>query len=398
MIGKSINYYGYDKETYYECGSMIRTMNRNHIIVINIWFLIVDFIYLVLAALNLFGVNQERVPFYAVYLLISLVFALLIGLFPKFAERHCFFFLYINMFVLLSYGILVSIAHPYLAATLYLILLTVVSLTYIGTMVRMLFVTLLASIIFLYTSFKFKTFSIAYTDAYNITIVWILCIGMHYIFQRMRIQQFVLHQRNMQIQNELEVKSSFDTLTGLLNRGRFFSIAEEIINQSDQDEDSKIAVCLIDLDGFKEINDSLGHQMGDKAIQVTGHTLIKNLNLSEIFQKPISEWDIKNMNCIAGRLGGDEFITLVRYKEATTSVQDIMQRILNKLNKTELGGLKNGIRASIGITMLESGERDVDAAYKRADDTLYISKNAGKNQVRIFGEHVPKSGNIFKRS
>ena len=396
MTGKSINFYGYDKETYSDCIGMIKSMNRNHVIVINIWFLIVDFLYLLFSAFNLFGVNQERIPFYATYLAASTVFALLIGLLPKFSEKYSFQFMYVNMLILLSYGILVSVAQPYMAATIYLILMAVTALTYIATMVQMLFFTIIVNAIFLYTSYKYKTFSVAYNDTYNIIILQLLVTGLHYLFQRMRIQQFVLHQRNLQIQCELEIKSSFDTLTGLLNRGRFFSIAEEMISQSEKNDDSKIAVCLIDLDGFKQINDNLGHQMGDKAIQVTGHTILNKLGLEQYSGVPISEWDIKNLDCIAGRLGGDEFITLLRYKEGSESITEKIQTILTSLNETKFAGLDGGIKASIGITLLGPGERDVDAAYKRADDTLYESKNAGKNQIKVYGESS-KAGGSSKR-
>ena len=88
----------------------------------------------------------------------------------------------------------------------------------------------------------------------------------------MRIEQFILYKNNLRIHKELEIKSSFDTLTSVLNRERFFSISEEII-RSFQNE--YIMLCILDLDGFKQINDNFGHQMGDKVIQIVGKTILE---------------------------------------------------------------------------------------------------------------------------
>ena len=86
---------------------------------------------------------------------------------------------------------------------------------------------------------------------------------------------------NHGIQKELEVKSSFDTLTGLLNRGRFFSIADELLKLGDG---SHFSIALFDLDEFKEINDSMGHQMGDKVIQIAGRTIIDATKMTALSQ------------------------------------------------------------------------------------------------------------------
>ena len=79
------------------------------------------------------------------------------------------------------------------------------------------------------------------------------------------MMQFVLYHKNMQNQRELEVGSSFDALTSLLNRGRFFSMADRVLHDG---SGGYKALCLIDLDGFKQVNDQPGHQMGDKVKQI----------------------------------------------------------------------------------------------------------------------------------
>lgn len=380
MTNRSFIYYGYSKESYLECSSLIRSTNRKHITMLNTWFFFINLLYLLFSYLNLFGVNQERIPFYLSFLIASLAFEVWLLFFPKKVEKFCILAIFLSIIILFSYGTLASVIEPYMAATMFLILLTLASLSYIGNMIMMITTSLISVGIFLATSYMYKTFSIAYHDTYNVTIIYTLAIALHYSFQHTRIAQFILYQRDLQIQKELEIKSSFDSLTSLLNRGTFFSITEEILRQA---QNEYIVLTLLDLDGFKQINDNLGHQMGDKVIQTVGNILMKSMKLSKD-DNTISKWDLSEKNSLAGRLGGDEFIMLVRGKNSLDEVRDFLQGILDSLNSVRFDKLE-GIHASFGATelSLSSSNKDIDNAYKRADEALYESKRAGKNQIRF---------------
>lgn len=379
MTARSFNYYGYTKESYMECSEMIRTTNRKHTTILNTWFILINLLYLVFSYLNLFGVNQERIPFYAAYLLVGIIFELWLTVFPKSAEKHNYITVFSSIIGFLSYGILTSIFAPYMPATMFLVLLSLTALSYIGNMAIMISVSIVGVGIFLTTSYLYKTFSIAYNDTYNAVVVMTLVFGLHYTFQRTRVSQFILYQRDLQIQRELEIKSSFDALTTLLNRGRFFAITEEILRSKPNEY---ITLCILDLDEFKGINDNLGHQMGDKVIQTVGKTLIKQLGIESYISEMISSWDLKPKISIAGRLGGDEFILFIRGKKTQDEVRELLQNILDSLNKVQFDRL-NGIHASLGVTEITSTDRDIDNAYKRADIALYESKRAGKNQIHF---------------
>lgn len=379
MTARSFNYYGYTKESYMECSEMIRTTNRKHTTILNTWFILINLLYLVFSYLNLFGVNQERIPFYAAYLLVGIIFELWLTVFPKSAEKHNYITVFSSIIGFLSYGILTSIFAPYMPATMFLVLLSLTALSYIGNMAIMISVSIVGVGIFLTTSYLYKTFSIAHNDTYNAVVVMTLVFGLHYTFQRTRVSQFILYQRDLQIQRELEIKSSFDALTTLLNRGRFFAITEEILRSKPNEY---ITLCILDLDKFKGINDNLGHQMGDKVIQTVGKTLIKQLGIESYISEMISSWDLKPKISIAGRLGGDEFILFIRGKKTQDEVRELLQNILDSLNKVQFDRL-NGIHASLGVTEITSTDRDIDNAYKRADIALYESKRAGKNQIHF---------------
>ena len=385
MTRRSFNYYGYSKESYKECSKMIRQTNRKHIIILNTWFFFSNLLYLVFSYLNLFGVNQERIPFYTIFAFTSLAFDIWLIFFTKAIERFNYFAVFLNIIILQTYGILSSVAQPYMPATHFLIFLVLLSLSYIGNMAIIIFASFFSVGIFLATSYFFKTFSIAYHDTYNATIILTLAITLHYTFQRTRVSQFILYQKDLQIQRELEIKSSFDALTGLLNRGKFFSIAEEILRSQKKEY---ITLCLLDLDGFKQINDNLGHQMGDKVIQVVGKTVLEILGLKNAGQTSISNWNLTLPFSLAGRLGGDEFILLIRGKKSQYEVREILQKLLDTLNSVKFEGL-NGIHASFGVTEISTNNKDIDNAYKRADEALYESKRAGKNQIHFSTETLP---------
>ncbi|MCR4742307.1 MAG: GGDEF domain-containing protein [Treponema sp.] len=373
----SINYYGYDKKTYTDCRNFIRTTNRKHIKILNTWFVLVNFFYAIFSALNIFGLNQERVLFYILFFIIALAFEVFLIFFPNLIEKYNSFSLVFSLTIMFGFGILSSVAQPYMPASIFLIIFAITSLSYITKMFLMLIIDTIYSGFFILSSYLYKTFSIAYNDTYNLIIVYTLSIALHYTFQRTRIHQFVLYQHDLQIQKELEIKSSFDALTGLLNRGKFFSVAAQVLRKND---DEYMALCLIDLDGFKEINDKLGHQIGDKAIQITGKTIIQALNFDSPVSKDFPDWQLDSNNSLAGRLGGDEFIILLKDCLDDNDAKNRVKVILDNLNKVNIDELK-GIQASIGITRITCENKDIDIAYKKADDALYVSKRSGKNQI-----------------
>ncbi len=383
MEHKSFFYYGYDKETYIDCLDMIRLYNRKNAIIMNAWFFVVNLLYVVFSSFNLFGVTVEQTPFYATYTIISIIYALIMFFFQKETERNSTVFVYILMAGMYTYGVLKSIMHPYMPAIMYLTMYLLINLLFIGNVIRVYLLAIFSTLTFLYTSFLLKTFSIAYHDMYNVFMTMLLAGGLHYMFQRERLGQFVMYKKNLEIQRELEIKSSFDSLTDLLSRGRFFSIAEKVLLAMEKDE--YVAVCILDLDGFKQINDKLGHQMGDKVIQTTGKIIVDVVDEKKLFktERMTSLWDLKMPYSIAGRLGGDEFIILMRGKKSKDEVSPLLQNMLDRLNSVRFDSF-DGIHASFGVTQIIDGETDMDGAYSRADSALYESKREGKNRIKFY--------------
>jgi diguanylate cyclase (GGDEF)-like protein len=169
----------------------------------------------------------------------------------------------------------------------------------------------------------------------------------------------------MQVQAEEELRyiSNHDSLTGLATRQLgveflFFALAEARRNKN------KVAVLFIDLDGFKTVNDTLGHYAGDCLLQGVAERLLHS----------VREIDT------TVRMGGDEFMVVLAGINCREDVAQIAQKQIDALTKPfSLGGKDAYISASIGIALYPDDEQEPEALIKRADGAMYQVKGNGKN-------------------
>jgi len=190
--------------------------------------------------------------------------------------------------------------------------------------------------------------------------------GFYYVFVTETIKnpyknlQRVFEKREM----ELTELSKMDLLTGLYNHN---SALEKITNLLEKysDSDKKLFVTMIDIDNFKGVNDTYGHQVGDMVLEI----------FSRLLQE--SEYEEK----IVGRYGGDEFIISGIYDEG----RDILQRHTIVTQKLEEACSEIGVEVtfSAGVALSVNGDSVKDLIYK-ADIKLYESKKEGKNRCKIW--------------
>ena len=350
------NHYGFDTNIYAECMGLITRTNRNHSKIINVWFSLINIFYFTSANLNLFNVDVSRSSFYLSFIIVPLfILWMVVFLAPK----NTFFSILctaadIIMFEI--YSILSSNAEPYTVSWIFLILLVVVAFSYIETMGRMGLILLGMSMLFVR-----------------------LALILHFAFQRARVNEYVTTIHDIRNQRQLEITSSFDALTSLLNRGKFFSLADQTIQKH---KGELMALVLLDLDGFKSINDNYGHQTGDRAIQLAAKSIQKTLNIDEGDKWEFPAKVLRDRLSFAGRLGGDEYIILLQGYEKKELIYNAVSNVLNDLHRIEDGNI-HGLKASIGITMIGDEDKNTDLPYKRADDALYVSKENGKDQINI---------------
>ena len=169
-----------------------------------------------------------------------------------------------------------------------------------------------------------------------------------------------------QSKKELELLASTDPLTKLYNR-RYFTDSSLHILSLCKRQNENLSLIILDIDNFKSINDTYGHKTGDDVIIHIANKLLNDQRQSDI-------------SC---RFGGEEFVILLpntSKDSAMTIAEKLRHKIENSVVETNEGIVKYTI--SLGVTTIDvQSEQDIEAALKRADDALYVSKNNGKNQV-----------------
>ena len=168
----------------------------------------------------------------------------------------------------------------------------------------------------------------------------------------------------------------FDALTGLPNRSLFTQLLNRALAQARR-RSTPVAVLFIDLDGFKEINDQLGHDAGDALLAAFASRLTGCLRKSDATGRLHSD--------SAARLGGDEFVVLIDDFADPAQVVVVAQRILSATTTPfVLNGQDRSLGASIGIAVFPHDGKTLDSLMKCADSAMYAAKQAGRNNYRFF--------------
>ncbi|MEU9174572.1 EAL domain-containing protein [Streptomyces sp. NPDC048420] len=164
----------------------------------------------------------------------------------------------------------------------------------------------------------------------------------------------------------LRYEATHDALTGLPNRTLFFERLEKALNAGDG---QRFGLCYLDLDGFKTINDSLGHAAGDRL-------LVEVADRLQTCATAPGE--------MVARLGGDEFVALTTGPDTESEVDDLAARIMNVLlAPVRIDGRELTVRGSIGIVEGPAGERGPAEVLRSADITMYRAKSAGGNRFEL---------------
>jgi diguanylate cyclase (GGDEF)-like protein/PAS domain S-box-containing protein len=163
-------------------------------------------------------------------------------------------------------------------------------------------------------------------------------------------------------------QANYDSLTQLPNRRLFRDRLEQTIRLAKRDR-SSFALMLIDLDHFKEVNDTMGHDAGDFLL----------VDAAQRIQHCVRESDT------VARMGGDEFVVILPDVNDPDNIERIAQNIITKLAAPfVLGEEKAFISASIGITLYPSDADSMETLLKNADQAMYVAKHLGRNRMSYF--------------
>jgi diguanylate cyclase (GGDEF)-like protein len=189
----------------------------------------------------------------------------------------------------------------------------------------------------------------------------------HDITDHLKIQEELRKQRNI-----LDHQAHHDALTDLPNRILFNDRLEQSIQMANR-KNTKVAVLFLDLDHFKEINDSLGHEVGDKILKTVSK------RLKEIIRKE---------DTIA-RLGGDEFTMILEELSHSQDASLVASKILESLSKAvQIEENELYISSSIGISIYPDDGLDPQSLLKFADSAMYKAKDEGRNNYQYYSSEM----------
>ncbi|MEZ9891265.1 diguanylate cyclase [Vibrio lentus] len=168
---------------------------------------------------------------------------------------------------------------------------------------------------------------------------------------------------NVKEMERLEHLAHHDALTGLANRAQLYKVMDDVVTSSHY-SNQHFAVIYLDLDGFKEVNDSYGHDAGDEILKEVSNRLLSQVRAGDL----------------VARLSGDEFVLIIKQtnkvllaKLAERLLELIGQEVNYKQRSLHVG-------ASLGIHLVDGSERDIDVILKIADEAMYHAKRKGKGQ------------------
>jgi diguanylate cyclase (GGDEF)-like protein len=175
--------------------------------------------------------------------------------------------------------------------------------------------------------------------------------------------------RVSQEKEELAAKALYDPLTGLANRGYMMDKVRNALEKR-QRSLKPVAALFVDLDGFKAINDELGHASGDEVLNHVAQTLVSHLRSHDT----------------AGRWGGDEFVLVLEDMRDPVDARLVASRIVQALAEpiTLSSGAVARIGASIGVALAGSSDTTADALVENADTAMYVAKERGKGRYHVW--------------
>ncbi len=169
-------------------------------------------------------------------------------------------------------------------------------------------------------------------------------------------------------QRQLELLAYHDPLTGLPNRALFDDRLSLSMAQARR-SGGKMALCFMDLDGFKPVNDSFGHRVGDMLLVEVANRLTATLRATDT----------------VARLGGDEFVMILSEIQDEQECENMLLRIMDSIREPyTLEGTRIEISSSVGVTLYPDDGVNADALLRHADQAMYLAKDSGRNCCHFF--------------
>jgi diguanylate cyclase (GGDEF)-like protein len=163
-------------------------------------------------------------------------------------------------------------------------------------------------------------------------------------------------------------RANFDSLTGLVNRALFRDRLDHALTRASRAR-TRIALMFVDLDGFKAINDTLGHEIGDEVLKCAAGLLGR----------------VARKDDTVARLGGDEFTVILEQIDDTSDALVVAKRILRAFGAPLVVSAREvRVTCSIGVAVFPDSAADAESLLRHADAAMFRAKHSGRNQVQLF--------------
>ncbi|MGI6057132.1 MAG: GGDEF domain-containing protein [Bilifractor sp.] len=399
-----LNYYSFQREQYRSCREQIAAENWKSARILNHILMVMMGVY---ALLSLSGVIRRSFFRYYIMFLAYTVIVEALFVMPRHREssniRETGLDIGLSCAGLMLFGIIASIVDPNQVATSFLVMQTLVALFLNYSLGYLMLFEFVGMLIFDASSYVVKAPVIASGDVLNAFSFFLVSGFIAYFFHKERIRHYLKS-------NHYHFMSHVDSLTGFLNHQYFFEETDRIIGSG---KAGKLVFAVMDIDHFKSINDRFGHQEGDICIRAVTTNMLWSLlhtapeSCEDLIQTLFPEGKqahIENLSAsyheyynwgndyfekakvAVGRIGGDEFATLV-------GGPDPMERVMAAEDAIRSIKLPDGsnITCSIGCVQITKSESS-RSVYKCADIALYEAKKSGRD--RICSETVEKMHHV----
>ena len=269
------------------------------------------------------------------------------------------FLIYLSISVLFLFACSITQNKPDTPSTTFFVFLLITSMFMIDKPYFMAIELIAASAVFLVWMRSVKTYEIWRYDLINVIVYTVIGIFLNVIANSIRIKEFVLTRR-------INIQKDTDELTGLKNKGALTREINLFLTEGSSEQGTML---LLDIDHFKSINDTYGHDVGDQVISRMGHFLADYFSGDEI----------------VGRFGGDEFIVFIRNMADPDAVCRIANGLIRDASeKIVLPEEERGISVSVGAALYHGQENNYSDIFKKADTALYRAKADRNTRYCVF--------------
>jgi len=296
--------------------------------------------------------------FYLIAFIYSIVSVILFFFILKKDSLIAQFYIYLSIAILFIEGALVATHRPNDYAVTFMVLLIITPMFMIDKPFYMSFVLVIASTVFLIWMYQIKPYDKWIGDLVNAITFSFVGIFLHIIANSIRIREFVYMK-------QINIQKDKDDLTGLMNKGAIIRSINAFLATSV----NKGILFMCDVDKFKSINDTYGHDVGDDVLKQVGEYLSNKFSKTHII----------------GRFGGDEFIVFVEGEDDLALATRLAREITADIEKyIKTPDINRHVNMTIGVAIYHGEEKYYSEIFKKADIALYDAKNSQKSGFLIY--------------